>query len=1087
MALQAPAARAHRRLKLEATPSLALCVSAPSASSVGRTAVGPAVGRERRALDAGGTSVRSAPDAAGGTLRRSGSCYLLRPGGRAAQRVPPVEMALEPPSSAHPFETPARRESRIRWVAATTLACVMAGHILLETARDALFLANVSVERLPFATIAIALLALLASLGPAGRANRAVLIALQAIAAVGTLGFWLLVASGQTWGYYALYVWSGVITSVVVVRFWLVLGEVFTITQGKRIFASIAMGGSVGALLGSLVAAGLAPRMGGEGLLLVGAGFFGLSAIGPAALVPSASSAAAPPVEPMPTQTTVARLAESVRTLLGDRYARRIAVTVVAGGITLTLGDYLFKSVVAEEVAPAEIATLLARIYLGLNVLSIFMLAIGVTPLVSRLGVDRSLAVLPVLTGLAALGVLGGGALAAIIALKAADGTLRYSLHKTASELLYLPMSSRMRESVKAAIDIVGQAAAKGLASALILGLVMLPDARMVVAGAVVVSAAFWVHTALRIRGSYLDVFRQTLRDGTIETEIDHPELDLASATSLVSALSDPDERRVIASMNTLVERGHVALIPSLILYHPAAEVVVHALDLFSRTGRDGLLPLLRHLIDHPDGNVRAAAVRATWALTSDVAALRALRDSECAAVRVSAVSGLHAVGEARDDEYLAVLASAIDYETSEPRLAAALAAQLFYHASSREALLRMASDADPVVAIEAVHAIRRSGDDWFTPHLVGLLGDRRIRDEVRAALIDRGEAALKVLSERLHDPTTDDAILRHIPRTIARFESPRAAEILMESFSSLRSGTARYKVLRGLESLRGGPGRAMHVDPEMAAVMDERRLGAEYDRVLEQTTARWRLEVALAGAQADDPSRATLGGELLAELLRDKRELAVGRLFKLLGLMRPSEDFGVIEAGLVSDDRNERASAQELLESLLPRDRSRPLLALVRASVTGPSPGAAGSAAPRAASVPPLGPASSTSSASASAAATPATSSSASSSADPAAGVSAVPVDGAATGGLARAYADILQGICDSGSRTLQAVALYHAGELGLVTDSRGRALGAARTSGAGDERAASLQDHALGLLRDLSARSARRTRPVLTALLAR
>ena len=127
------------------------------------------------------------------------------------------------------------------------------------------------------------------------------------------------------------------------------------------------------------------------------------------------------------------------------------------GGITLTLGDYLFKSVLAEEVAPDQLATWLSRIYLGLNLLSIAMLTFGVTALLRWLGVDRSLAVLPALVALGGLGVLAGGAVIASVFLKTADGTLRYSLHRTASELLYLPMSSRLRASAKGAIDIVGQ------------------------------------------------------------------------------------------------------------------------------------------------------------------------------------------------------------------------------------------------------------------------------------------------------------------------------------------------------------------------------------------------------------------------------------------------------------------------------------------------------------------------------------------------------------------------------------------------------------------------------------------------------
>ena len=144
-------------------------------------------------------------------------------------------------------------ERRIQWIAAATLGCVMAGHVLLETASDILFLSNIDVERLPLVTIALAVLALAVSGAPARLSHRSILIGLQTIAALVTLALWFLAAASIEWSYYALPLWAGIVTSLIIVRFWLVLGELFTITQGKRFFAAIAMGGSIGALVGAVL------------------------------------------------------------------------------------------------------------------------------------------------------------------------------------------------------------------------------------------------------------------------------------------------------------------------------------------------------------------------------------------------------------------------------------------------------------------------------------------------------------------------------------------------------------------------------------------------------------------------------------------------------------------------------------------------------------------------------------------------------------------------------------------------------------------------------------------------------------------
>jgi AAA family ATP:ADP antiporter len=939
--------------------------------------------------------------------------------------------AQQPSSSAN-----AAFENRIGWISGATLGFIMAGHILLETARDALFLANVSVERLPFVTIAIAVLALFASRSPADRGNRTVLIVLQFLAAGGTLGLWTLLATDVSpWTFYALYVWSGVITSVVVVRFWLLLGNLFTITQGKRLFARITTGGSIGALIGSGFAAFLAPRVGGEGMLLASAGAFALSAIGPY----SAGTGRSVDAEPRRgrIRDKPPSLSESVQSVLQDPYACRVAALVMLAGVTLTLGDYLFKSVLTEEVAADQLATWLSRIYLGLNVLSIAMLAIGVTPIVRRLGVDRSLSVLPILVCIAGLGVLAGGALIATVFLKTADGTLRYSLHRTASELLYLPMSSRLRTAVKAAIDIVGQTSAKALASLVILGVVLLPESRSVVATAVVASSALWIFMALRLRHSYLNVFRETLSAGLIETEIDHPELDLDSASSLIAALSDPDERRALAAMRLLTERGHAGLISSLILYHPSPRVVSHALDVFAMTEREDLFGLLDHLIQHEDATVRAASVRASWVGSSDPERLLGLVASECLAIRVSAFAGLVALGEVEPAEYEKVLAEAIDYESFEPRLAAATAARLHYHPVARDALLRIAKADEAEASIEAVRAICGSGDDWYTEHLVGLLGARSIRDAVRKALLERGKPALDVLAKRLADPATPLPVLRHIPRTIARFETPAAAAILIDGLSKVEYGIVRFKLIRGLETLLLARGLAREADSALYATIDQSGLRDEFDRTLVRALDLLETESSMEQVQIAETDHRTLGGDLLVELLEDKRQLATGRLIRLLGLLQPGEDFRAIDEGLHSTVANDRASAEELLETLLPLEVARSIIALVSTTSESSSKNEAGE-----------------------------------------------PKDIEAR--HVAEYCETLEGLTRDKSGVVRAVALYHAGELGIAL-SHDRPGESRRDFERDRDDEESLQERALEILRDLTDKGIRGTQPVLSALLAK
>lgn len=816
--------------------------------------------------------------------------------------------------------------NRIRLVASLTLATVMGAHVMLETGVDALFLANIPVERLPLVTIALAIVALGASRFGGDREHRTVLVALQAAAALGTLVFYLLQASPAAWVYYGLYAWSGIATSLVVVRFWLLIGDLFTIVEGKRFFASIALGGSSGALIGSGFSVLIAPNFGGPGLLVAAAVTYALSAGIAWTGLPTEDprAVAEPKIRPRPS------FLDSLRTLVEHPYASRVAALIAIASLTLTLGDYLFKSVLAAEIDPQALATWLSRIYLALNVLSIAVLAFGVTPLVRSLGVDRSQAVLPLLIAAAAAGVLAGAALVATVALKVADGMLRYSLHKTATELLYLPMTSDVRTAIKSAVDLVGQSAAKAVASVLILGLVLTPEPRLAIAGTLCVAAAVWLVMALRLRRSYLDVFRDTLGQRVIATMLDYPELDLDSVGSLVRALSDPDENRAVAALELLAERDQLGLVPSLILYHPAPRVVADALDRFAAARRDDIAHLIDHLVEHEDPAVRAASVRARWILGDASTDLRPYEDSSCLVVRISAAAGLFHRSELSGKAFLDIVEEAMVYEDASPRLAFLRASQLRYDTIHRAGLIRLLRDEDPHVAQEAVRAIRMSKDDWFVPQLTAALDRRATREPIRHALLAHPTQALAHLSERLVAPDTLPSLRTHLPRTIARFESAQAARVLLASFGPLDDGLVRFKVLKGLEYLFRTAAREprRRVDAEDVRHVDLTPLGVEFDHTLEEALETLALGRRLSRIDADG-DRGTVGRELLLDLLREKTELATGRLFLMLGLLHRGEDFRSIRMGLRSASTKDRASAVELIESLLSQETAIALLDL--------------------------------------------------------------------------------------------------------------------------------------------------------------
>jgi ATP/ADP translocase len=96
-------------------------------------------------------------------------------------------------------------------------------------------------------------------------------------------------------------------------------------------------------------------------------------------------------------------------------YLRNLAGLVLAGTVTLTLADYIFKSYVAQNVPAEELGSFFAVVYGVLNLLALLCQIFLVGLLLRTLGLHRSLWVLPSLLVLGAGGVgLGLGVAAAL-------------------------------------------------------------------------------------------------------------------------------------------------------------------------------------------------------------------------------------------------------------------------------------------------------------------------------------------------------------------------------------------------------------------------------------------------------------------------------------------------------------------------------------------------------------------------------------------------------------------------------------------------------------------------------------------------
>jgi hypothetical protein len=220
--------------------------------------------------------------------------------------------------------------------------------------------------------------------------------------------------------------------------------------------------------------------------------------------------------------------------------------------------------------------------------------------------------------------------------------------------------------------------------------------------------------------------------------------------------------------------------------------------------------------------------------------------------------------------------------------------------------VLKMCEARDPLLTPHAAAAAGRLRDPRFIPILIHRLGVRDGRGAIRDALVRLGDPALSALAESLRDVDLERRVRVHIPRTISRFRSQRAADILVDRLRSEPSGIVRYKVLRGL-------GRLV-VDTDVK--IEREILEAEMRRNLVEHLRVLSLVAPLEKEAASD-GLGDGSGSLVIGILRDKLRQSLERVFRLLQIAHRREDVESVYQALQSPERRTRADALEFLDAL--------------------------------------------------------------------------------------------------------------------------------------------------------------------------
>ena len=348
---------------------------------------------------------------------------------------------------------------------------LLAAYYLLKTIREPLILAGSGgAEVKSYAAAAIAgLLIIIVPLysAVASRVSRVKLINGVTLFFIACLiAFFALSAAGMSVGV-PFFIWVGIFNLMVIAQLWAFANDVYTVEQGKRLFAIVGFGASLGAIAGSFVTGKLVAVYGPYPFMLAAAGLLGVCMLltnivnarekteGPGNEATEGDKASDVPVKGR----------SGFALVFSDRYLLLIGLLMLLVNLVNTNGEYILGKTVVDLYARTHaagggeldekkvIGEFYGNYFTIVNILSAIIQAFLVSRIIKMFGVRVALLILPVVAVGGYLSMAFVPFLSFIRSVKLAENSLDYSVQNTARNALYLPTSREAKYKAKQAND----------------------------------------------------------------------------------------------------------------------------------------------------------------------------------------------------------------------------------------------------------------------------------------------------------------------------------------------------------------------------------------------------------------------------------------------------------------------------------------------------------------------------------------------------------------------------------------------------------------------------------------------------------
>ncbi|MCF6235761.1 MAG: hypothetical protein L3J70_05210 [Gammaproteobacteria bacterium] len=269
------------------------------------------------------------------------------------------------------------------------------------------------------------------------------------------MGFWLAGVNGFAISV-PFFIWLGIFSVTQVAQFWALVTDLHQPKSGKRLFAIIGFGGSLGAVLGSSFASELFAYFGPYTLLLLAAAILLLSSLAVRINIPNQAVA------------TRAEKAVDWNAMLGGLhlvmklpYLRILAIFVVLLNCVNSIGEYILASMVVDhfsDITSSEergilIGEFYSDFFFWVNLASLLLQFFIVSRIYRLIGVSGAIVLLPLITTIGYTLIAFFPIFAVVRIIKIIENSTDYSITSTSRHALFLPVCTDSKYLGKTTID----------------------------------------------------------------------------------------------------------------------------------------------------------------------------------------------------------------------------------------------------------------------------------------------------------------------------------------------------------------------------------------------------------------------------------------------------------------------------------------------------------------------------------------------------------------------------------------------------------------------------------------------------------